>query len=212
MATYFLLTLYMQQVLQFSPVQAGLASLPVAVGIVLSAGISTKLVEHLPPRAVAVPGLIIAAGGLFWLSALTVGSSYAAHVLPALFLTYFGLGMGFMPMTLTAVHGVVEDQAGVASALLNTAQQVGAALGVAVLATISTAAATSRVPGAAHALQEGLAGSDTAAVAAAGEALTHGYTTAFLAGAGLLLVAAVLIAVTVTTRDVQHATGEAPAR
>ena len=67
MATYYLLTLYMQQVLRFSPVLAGVASLPVSVGIVLAAGISTKLVEHLAPRLVAVPGLLIAAGGMLWL-------------------------------------------------------------------------------------------------------------------------------------------------
>ena len=106
MATYYLLTLYMQQVLRFNPVQAGVASLPVSVGIVLSAGISTKLVERLAPRTVAVPGLLVAAVGMLWLSTLSVGSSYLWSVLPALFITYFGLGMGFMPLTLTAVHGV----------------------------------------------------------------------------------------------------------
>ena len=205
MATYYLLTLYMQQVLQFSPVMAGLASLPVSVGIVLSAGISSKLVERLPPRAVAVPGLLVAAMGMFWLSTLTAGSSYVGHVLPALFVTYFGLGMGFMPMTLTAVHGVAEEQAGVASALLNTAQQIGAALGLAVLATISTAAANERLPGAAWILQEGLAGNDAGAVATASAALSHGYTTGFLAGVGMLLIAAVVATAAVTTRRTQGA-------
>lgn len=178
-------------------------SLPVSVGIVLSAGISSKLVERLAPRAVAAPGLVTAAVGLYWLSTLTVGSSYAGHVLPALFVTYFGLGMGFMPMTLTAVHGVAEDEAGAASALLNTAQQIGAALGLAVLATISTSATTGQLPGAATALQEGLAESDTALVARASEALTHGYTTAFLAGAGMLLVAALIVVTAVNTRRTQ---------
>jgi len=129
MATYYLLTLYMQQVLEFTPVMAGMASLPVAFGIFLSAGVSSKLVEHLAPRAVAAPGLLVAAAGLYWLSTLAVGSSYVWHVLPALFVTYFGLGMGFMPMTLAAVHGVTEEWAGVASAMINTAQQLGAALG-----------------------------------------------------------------------------------
>ena len=70
MATYYLLTLYMQQVLQFSPVMAGLASLPVSVGIILSAGISSKLVERFVPRAVAAPGLLVAAIGMYWLSTL----------------------------------------------------------------------------------------------------------------------------------------------
>ncbi|MBR1176988.1 MFS transporter [Bradyrhizobium sp. KB893862 SZCCT0404] len=199
LATYYLLTLYMQQVLQFNPVMAGLASLPVSVGIVLSAGISSKLVESFSPRAVTVPGLLIAAMGTYWLSTLTVGSSYAAHVLPTLFVTYFGLGMGFMPMTLTAVRAVADGQAGIASALLNSAQQIGAALGVAVLATISTAAANSRVPEAAEVLQEALKHGNAGVVATASEALTYGYTTAFVAGTGMLLIAAVVVIAAVNT-------------
>jgi hypothetical protein len=153
---------------------------------------------------VAAPGLVVAALGMYWLSTLTADSSYVGHVLPALFVTYFGLGMGFIPMTLTAVHGVAEDQTGVASALLNTAQQIGAALGLAVLATISTSAANGKLPEAARALQQGLAADDKAVVATASEALTYGYTTAFLAGAGLLLVAAVVAAATVNTRRTQR--------
>jgi EmrB/QacA subfamily drug resistance transporter len=204
MATFYLLALYMQQVLRFDPVMAGVAALPVSVGIVLSSGISSKLVERLAPRAVAVPGLLIAATGTYWLSTLTAGSSYAWHVLPALFVAYFGLGMGFMPMTLTAVHGVAEDRAGVASALLNTAQQIGAAFGVAVLATVSTSAANGRLPEAARTLQEGLAAGDRRAVAAASEALSHGYATGFLAGAGMLLVAAVVAIAAVNTRQTQN--------
>jgi len=204
-ATYYLLTLYMQQVLHFSPVMAGLASLPVSVGIILSAGISSKLVERFVPRAVAAPGLLVAAIGMYWLSTLTVGSSYAWHILPALFVTYFGLGMGFMPMTLTAVHGVPEDQAGVVSALLNTAQQIGAALGLSVLATISTSAANERLPEAARVLQEGLAGNDAGVIATASAALSHGYTTGFLAGAGLLLLAALITIAAVSTKRTQGA-------
>jgi EmrB/QacA subfamily drug resistance transporter len=112
MATYYFLTLYMQQVLQFTPVMSGLASLPVSVGIVLAAGSSTRLVERFAPRTVAVPGLLIAALGMYWLSLLSPGASYLWHILPALFVAYFGLGMGFMPLTLTAVHHVSERQAG----------------------------------------------------------------------------------------------------
>jgi hypothetical protein len=134
-----------------------------------------------------------------------VASSYAAHVMPAVFITSFGLGLSFVPMTLTAVHGVAEERAGVASALVNMAQQVGAALGLAVLTTVSISAANGRLPGAATALQEGLAGSDTGIVARAGEALTHGYTTAFLAGAGMLLIAAVVVLAVVNTGRTQGA-------
>jgi EmrB/QacA subfamily drug resistance transporter len=204
LATYYLLTLYMQQVLQYSPTMAGLASLPVSAGIVLAAGISSKLVEHLPPRAVAAPGLVVAAVGMSWLSTLETDSSYVGHVLPALFVTYLGLGAGFMPMTLTAVHGVAEDQTGVASALLNTAQQIGAALGLAVLATVSTTAADQRLPDAARVGEQATAAGDGPLVAAAGDALTHGYTAAFLVGASLLLVAAVVVTATVTTSRTQR--------
>ena len=199
MGTFYLLALYLQQVLGFSPLWAGVASLPFSAGIILGAGISSKLVERLAPRLVAGPGLLLGALGMLWLSALAVASSYAAHVMPALFLASFGLGMAAVTTTLTAVHGVAEEQAGVASALLNTAQQIGAALGLAVLATISTSAADERLPEAARILQEGLAGNDPGVVATASAALSHGYTTGFLAGVGMLLIAAV------TTRRTQGA-------
>jgi EmrB/QacA subfamily drug resistance transporter len=204
MGSFYLLALFLQQVLQFGALKTGVASLPFAAGIILASGISSKLVERLAPRVVAAPGLALAAGGMFWLSTLTVDSSYAAHVMPALFHTSFGLGLAFVPLTLTAVHRVAEDRAGVASALVNMAQQIGVALGLAVLTTVSTTAADEQLPDAARVLQQGLAGADTGAVARAGEALAEGYTTGFLAGAGLLLAAAVLIAVSVTTGGTQR--------
>ena len=203
MGTFYLLTLYLQQVLLFSPLWTGVASLPFSAGIILGAGISSKLVERLAPRLVAGPGLVIAAAGMAWLSMVTVESSYAMHILPALFITSLGLGMGAVTMTLTAVHGVAEEQAGVASALVNMAQQIGAALGLAVLTTISVSVANARLPGATTVLQEGLAGNDMGVMATAGEALTYGYTTAFLAGAGMLLVAAAVLIAAVTTRRTQ---------
>jgi EmrB/QacA subfamily drug resistance transporter len=205
MATYYLLTLFMQQVLQFTPVMSGLASLPVSVGIVLAAGTSTKLVERFVPRTVAVPGLLIAALGMYWLSLLSPGASYLWHVLPALFVTYFGLGMGFMPLTLTSVQNVSDEQAGAASALLNTSQQIGAALGVSLLATISTLTANRLMPQASVALQQGLASREMSVIASASEALTGGYTTAFLAAAALLIIAAVIVAVVVNTQQRQRA-------
>jgi EmrB/QacA subfamily drug resistance transporter len=192
MGTYFLLSLYLQQVLFYGPIRSGLATLPVAVGIVISAAVSTKLVERFPVRAVSVPGLAIAALGLFWFSTLSVDSTYATHILPALFLTYFGLGLGFIPMTLAAVHGVADEQSGVASALLNTAQQLGAALGIAVLSTVSAATT------AAHHTDSG---------PALRAALTDGYATAYLWAAGLMVVAAVLATVAVTTRERHHDAG-----
>jgi hypothetical protein len=204
MGTFYLPALFLQQVLLYGALTTGVASLPFAAGIILAAGVSSKLVERLAPRVVAASGLVLAAAGMLWLSTLAVGSSYAGHVMPALFLTSFGLGLAFVPLTLTAVHRVAEDRVGVASALVNMAQQIGAALGLAVLTTVSTTAADDKLPGAARALQRGLAGGDTGAVARAREALADGYTTGFLAGAGLLLAAAVLVVVAVTTRSTQR--------
>ncbi|WP_257458029.1 MFS transporter [Archangium lipolyticum] len=139
--TFYLLTLYLQEVLRFSPVRTGLSSLPFSAGIILGAGISSKRVERLAPRAVAGPGLVVGAAGMFWLSMLSVDSSYATHVLPAVFLTSLGLGLSAVAMTLTAVHGVSEERAGVTSAVVNMAQQLGAALGLA-YSPPSTAAST----------------------------------------------------------------------
>jgi EmrB/QacA subfamily drug resistance transporter len=204
MGSFYLLALFLQQVLQYGALKTGVASLPFAAGIILASGISAKLVERLAPRVVAAPGLLVAAGGMLGLSTLTVDSSYATHVMPALFLTSFGLGLAFVPLTLTAVHRVAEDRAGVASALVNMAQQLGAALGLAVLTTVSTAAADEQLPGAARALERALTGDDPSAAARAGQALAQGYTTGFLAGAGLLLAAAVLVAVTVSSRGTQR--------
>lgn len=187
MGTFYLLALYMQQVLQFSPIKTGLASLPFSVGIVFGAGISSKLVEHAPPRLIAGPGLLIAAAGMYWLSTMAVDSSYLWHLMPAVFITSFGLGMTVVAMTLTAVHKVAEEFAGVASALVNMAQQLGAALGLAVFTTISVSAA-----------------GDTGGMANTADALTKGYTAAFGVGAGMLLLAAIVMTVAVNTRQTQH--------
>jgi hypothetical protein len=130
---------------------------------------------------------------MYWLSMLTTGSSYALHILPAVLLTCFGLAMSAVTMTLTAVHGVAEERAGVASAVVNMSQQIGAALGLVVLTTISVAAANGRLPGAVRVLQDGLTANDTATVARASEALSHGYASGFLAAAGLLTAAAVIV-------------------
>jgi EmrB/QacA subfamily drug resistance transporter len=193
MGSFYLLALFMQQVMHFGPLATGIASLPFSVGIILSAGISSKLVEQLAPRFVAGPGLLISALGMYWLSTLEMESSYAWHVMPALFITSFGLGMSFVPTTLTAVHNVAEDRAGVASALVNMAQQIGAALGLATFTTISLSAST-RVADVGSVVQEASATSD---------ALTYGYTTAFLAGAIMLVTAAVVVILSVNTKRTQ---------
>ncbi|WP_229075124.1 MFS transporter [Actinoplanes sp. DH11] len=209
MGTFYLATLFMQQVLQLGPLRAGVAALPFGLGIILASGVASKLAEKLPPRAIAVPGLLLAAAGMFWLSALPVDAGYWTDLLVPLFLTSAGLGLAFVPMTLTVVHDVDPRETGVASALMNTAQQIGAAIGLAVLTTVSATAAATQLPGAATALHTARAGGDDDLVARAQQALSHGYTTAYLAAAALLVVAAAITAVGVNTRHRQRSSAEA---
>lgn len=207
MGTFYLLTLFLQQVLLFSPLKTGLSSLPFSLGIILGAGISSKLVERLAPRGVTAPGLVVASIGMYWMSTLTGDSSYFGHVLPAVFITSLGLGMAAIAMTLTAVHDVAEEQAGIASALVNTGQQIGAALGLALFTTISISASNHQLPNAAKVLMEGLADNDSGIVARASAALTNGYTAAFFAAAVMLLITALLVVLAINTRRTQAASG-----
>ncbi|MGW0424952.1 MFS transporter [Streptomyces sp. NPDC003015] len=209
-ATFYFLTLYMQLILGYSAVKTGFAYLPFSVGMAAAAGISSKLVTHVAPRLIAGPGLMGAAGGMFWFATLEPDSSYAAHLMPAMFVTALGLGMAFVPMTVTSVSGVDHLDTGVASALLNTAQQIGGALGLAVLSTISTSAADDKLPEAASSLYRGLATKDFGLVSKAGEALTHGYTMAFVASGAMFLAGLVVAGLAVNAGKQQHAEGAAP--
>lgn len=209
-ATFYFLTLYMQLILGYSPVRTGFAYLPFSFGMATAAGISSKLVARLAPRLIAGPGLLVAAVGMFWFATLEPDSSYAAHLMPAMFVTALGLGMSFVPMTLGAVSGVSHQDTGVASALLNTAQQIGGALGLAVLSTISTSAADDKLPEAAGSLYRGLATKDFALVAKAEDALTHGYTMAFVAAAAMFLAGLLVTAFAIDAGKRQHAEGATP--
>jgi EmrB/QacA subfamily drug resistance transporter len=205
MGTFYLATLVMQQVMGLSPLEAGAASLPFGIGIVVASGIGSQLVERLPPRVIALPGFALAIGGLLWLSsALGPGASYWRDLAVPFFLASAGLGLAFFPMTLTVVHGVDERETGVASAVMNTAQQVGAAIGLAVLTSVATTAAGNRLPNAAAELHAAATRGEDELVARAADALGHGYTTAFTALAALLAVAALVVGVMVTTRTRQH--------
>jgi EmrB/QacA subfamily drug resistance transporter len=204
MGTFYLATLFMQQVMGFGPLQAGVASLPFGIGIVVASGVGSRLVEKLPPRVIALPGFALAIAGLLWLSALDPGATYWSDLMVPFFIASAGLGLAFFPMTLTVVHGVDDRETGVASAVMNTAQQVGAAIGLAVLTTVATTTAADRLPNAATELNAAAAGDDADLVALAAYALSHGYATAFIAQAALLAVAALVVAVMVTTRTRQH--------
>ncbi|MGI5519973.1 MFS transporter [Micromonospora sp. CA-259024] len=191
-ATFYFLTLYVQQVLGYSAIRAGLAYLPFNVGVGIMAAVSSRLVARVPPRVVSAPGLVVAAGGMAWLSTLTPHSSYWTTLMPAMFLVALGLGATFVPMTLCSVRGVADSDSGIAAAVLNTAQQIGGAVGLAVLAAISQAYAHDRLDGA-----ETYLNGNSALLPQALDALTYGYTRAFVVAGAVFLVALAIVATVV---------------
>ena len=136
-AMFFFNSLYIQRVLGFGPLKAGLAFLPFTAGIILSAGFASNFAPKIGVRPVAVGGMLVTGIGMLLLTRLPVGGSYAADVLPALVVTSLGLGCVFLPLTLVATTGLEDEDQGLASGLFNTSQQVGGALGLAILSTFA---------------------------------------------------------------------------
>ena len=179
---FFFISLYMQNVLGFSPLTTGLAYLPLAGGIIVAAGGAAPLVTRFGFKPVLVSGLIITAAGLVWFSQISPDGSYVGDVLFPSLLAAVGLGLAFVSMTVAAVSGVETHETGLASGLINTSQQIGGALGLAILATV----ANSRI--------DDLVASGSPMPVA----LTDGFQSAFLVGAGLAIVGAVLAMVMVS--------------
>lgn len=200
MGAFYLLTLYMQNIVGYSPLVTGLAWLPFGVGIVVGAGVSSKLVLKLAPRQVAVPGMLLGGLALLWLSRIGTEASYVWHIMPGIFALAFAFATGIVSLTLTAVRGVRSQDAGIASALLNASQQIGVAFGLAVLSTVSVAVTASQTPDALDALQAARASGESGAARLASAAIVHGYAVALVAGAAALVVAAVITAVLVNVR------------
>ena len=191
---FFMGTLYLQRVLGYDAVQTGAAFLPVSAAIgVLSLGFSARLITRLGARAVLLPGLVALVAGLLLLTGAPVGGDYVTDLLPALVLLGVGAGIAFPALVTLAMSGATAADSGLASGLVNTTQQVGGALGLAVLATLSTSRSN-------HLLADG----DSAA-----SALTGGYHLAFAIGAGLV-VAAIVVAMLVL-RSERVALQEVPA-
>ncbi|MBU8577614.1 MFS transporter [Brevibacterium luteolum] len=197
---FYLLNLYMQYVLDYSPMRTGLSWLPFAVGILVGAILSSKLIAALAPRVIIGIGATVMALGLLALSMVGTDTSYWLHLLPAIFATGLGFSLNFVPLTSAAVESVEQQNAGIASALLNTSQQTGAALGMAVFSSIAVAVTTSRLPDALGALADGRRTGDSALVAEASNALVDGYTSGLLAGAIIVAVAAVLTVVIINAK------------
>jgi EmrB/QacA subfamily drug resistance transporter len=179
---FLFLGLYLQVILGYTPLRSGFAFLPFTAGIIVFAGVASQLLPKFGPRALMVPGLVAASAGMLMLSRVTPETSYATHVLPALLIMSSGMALVFIPLTSTALHAVSPHDTGVASAMLNTSQQIGGSLGTALLNTVAATAATTYA----------------AANAQLGEkltpfAMTHGFTVAFKFSAGLLFVGAILL-------------------
>ena len=141
----FLLTLFLQNVLRFSPLQAGFAFLPTALGVAVGATITSRLIGRIGPRAPMTLGALLVAVGLFWLSGVTVSAGYASHVLGPLVVLAVGLGMVFVSTSVVAISGVTPDESGLASALLNVGRQLGGSLGIAVLGTVAATVASNQL-------------------------------------------------------------------
>jgi EmrB/QacA subfamily drug resistance transporter len=139
LSAFFFLTLYMQNVLGYTPIQSGSAYLPVTAGIVLAAGVSTQLVPRIGTRTIIVTGALVAAAGMYLLSRVPVHGTYVSNLLPGLAVMSIGLGAVFVTVTAAANAGVPADKAGLAAGLLNTSLQLGSALGLAVYSAIATA-------------------------------------------------------------------------
>jgi MFS family permease len=186
---FFFISLYMQQVLGYSAIKSGLSYLPLAGGIIVSAGIASGLVTKFGFKPILIAGLLLTAIGLVWFSQVDVGGSYLGDILFPSLIAAVGLGFAFVPMTIAAVAGVEPHEAGLASGLINTSQQVGGALGLAILASIANSRTDS--------LMEDAGG----AVAALPNALTEGFQIAFIVGAGFALLGAILAATLISSRE-----------
>ena len=179
---FLFLGLYLQVILGYSPLKSGFAFLPFTAGIIVFAGIASTLLPKVGPKPLMVPGLLAASVGLLMLTQITPETSYTTHVLPSLLIMSSGMALVFIPLTSTALHAVSNQDTGVASAMVNTSQQVGGSLGTALLNTVAATATTSFA----------------AANTQLGEkvmpyAMTHGFTVAFTVSAGLLFVGAIVL-------------------
>ena len=176
---FFFLTLYLQQVLGYSALKTGVAYLPLSLTLIGASALASRLVDRFTPKPVLSVGLLIATVGFVLLTLIDGHGDYASHVLPAMIVIGSGLGLSFVPITIAATNGVASGDSGLASGLLNTTQQVGGSLGLAILSSVSTSRTTSALDGG----------------SALPVALTHGFKGAFLVAA-LLCAIGVVLAIT----------------
>jgi MFS family permease len=183
---FYFISLYMQQVLGYSAIHAGLSYLPLALTIVVAAGLGGQLVTRFGFKPILAAGMLFVAAGLLWFSQVSVGGGFLTDILGASLLAAVGLGFGFVTSTIAAVSGVEEKEQGLASGLINTSQQIGGALGLAVLSTIATTRTNDVMATGTSTLPNGL---------------TEGFQAAFLGGAVIAALGFIATLVLIRTRD-----------
>jgi EmrB/QacA subfamily drug resistance transporter len=185
---FFFASLYMQQVLGYGAIKAGLSYLPLSAGIIISAGVSSQLSTRIGFKPVLVAGLVFIAVALLWWSQVSPDGSYVTDILGPSVIAAIGLGLAFVSITIAAVAGVGEHESGLASGLINTSQQVGGALGLAILATIANSVSDGKL---------------ATATSPAGQAaaLTDGFQQAFLVGAAFAVLGLVFCLLLIKTSD-----------
>jgi EmrB/QacA subfamily drug resistance transporter len=189
---FFLLSLYMQQVLGFSAIKTGVAYLAVALTAVVSSGISQALVTRVGVKPILAIGMGLLGGGLAYFTQVSVSGSYVSDLLPGFLLIGVGLGFAFVPVSIAALAGVDSHNAGLASGLINTSQQIGGAIGLAVLATVSTTRTENLLA----------KGTDQAT------ALTSGFQIAFWVGVGLAAASLIATLVALRGKDLENVSAE----
>ncbi len=189
---FLMLTLYMQQVLGYSPMETGVGYLAVALSAIVWSAVAAQLTTRIGVKPVLVAGMTAITGGLVYFTQVSVDGSYLTDLLPGFLLVGFGLGFSFVPISIAALAGIRAEEAGLASGLFNTSQQIGGALGIALLSTI----ATSRT-------------SDALATGTAlPSALVHGFTGAFVVGAAIAAVGIVAALTLIRSDEMETATSE----
>jgi EmrB/QacA subfamily drug resistance transporter len=189
---FLMLTLYMQQVLGYSPMRTGLAYLAVAGTAIIWSAVAAQLVTRVGVKPVLVAGMAFLSAGLVYFTQISVGGSYLGDLLPGFLVIAVGMGFSFVPISIAALAGVRASEAGLASGLLNTSQQVGGALGIAALSALATSTTAGQLT----------SGSAPAV------ALTDGFQAAFIGGAAVALVGVVVALLVVRRRDLGHAAPE----
>jgi EmrB/QacA subfamily drug resistance transporter len=184
---FFFISLYMQNVLGYSAIKTGISYLPLAVSIIIAAGVASQLVTRVGFRPVLATGMLLISGGLLWFGQISADGTYLSDLIGPMLLAAIGLGFSFVPQTIAAVSGVAEREAGLASGLINTSQQVGGALGLAVLSTVAFPQ-----------IQDAAAAAGGAPSLAA---LTEGYSDAFMVGSAIAFLGFVATLVLVRRAD-----------